>query len=438
MREAHYRLSISPAIEAFRPEIEYACGFLDACYHVARTPDAERVLHYGPDAPAGAVAVPAALFPDGVRIDADGIYPSREKLLSIVRAKEGGLTPADHPFRPGVPFRYDPLGLIFFMLSRLEERDHPARDRYRRFPMTAALIQPEMGRLYPFADRATRDIAAALTGDENPPSRTAYSVMFTHDVDILKGYHRPIEPLWNAAGDLFKRLNPRSALKRLSNAYCSGEPWTSFRKLMALSEENGIASRFYLMGPSKDPMDSPYSVRLRDLLRRVTAEITKRGHVIGFHPGFHTATDPAEWLRQRSGLEVIIEAPVREGRQHVLRYDAAVTPRIWSDAGMVLDCTLAYPEAVGFRAGTCREFHAYDLVARCQLPLKQISTAVMEFGLFGGKYRDLSVEQAIAESNWASDICRQFGGTFVLLFHTGQAQRPLWTWIKTALAHAAP
>ena len=437
MRETLYRLSISPTLEGFRPEIEHACGFLDACYHVKRTSDAMRVLHYGRDAPAGAVAIPAALFPDGVRIGADGIHPRHEKLLSIVRAKVSGLTPADHTFHPGAPFRYDPLGLIFFMLSRLEERDHPARDRYRRFPVTAALLQPEMGRLYPFADRAALDIAAALTGEENLLSRTAYSVMFTHDVDILKGYHRPIEPLWNAAGDLLKRLNPQSALQRLTRAYCSGEPWTSFRKLMDFSEKNGITSRFYFMGPSEDPMDSPYAVRLRDMLRRLAAEITKRGHLIGFHPGFHTATDSTEWLRQRSGLEAVIGVPVREGRQHVLRYDAAVTPRIWSDAGMSLDCTLAYPEAVGFRSGTCRPFHAYDLIARSKLPLKQISTAVMEFGLFGGKYRKLSYDQAVSDSIWANDICRQYGGTFNLLFHTGQSERALWRWLEVVIARAS-
>jgi hypothetical protein len=201
---------------------------------------------------------------------------------------------------------------------------------------------------------------------------------------------------------------------------------------MDFAERRGLKSHFYFMGPSHHPMDSPYAATMADTLGRLAGMIKKRGHAIGFHPGFKTATDPAEWRRQRQGLERVVGCAVREGRQHVLRYDAAVTPRIWSDAGMALDCTLAYPEAVGFRSGTCRPHKAYDLGARRALPLTQLSTAAMEFGLFGGKYADLSLERAVADTAWAADICRAFGGTLVLLFHTGQQERRLWQWLEAA------
>lgn len=436
MAETTYRLSIAEALEEFRPEIEHACGFLDACYHLRRDPGGDRILHYGPGAPPEAVSIPAVLFPAGVRVAGDGIYPRHDALARMAEQGEGGLRPASK--RDAQNFRYDALGLIFFLLSRIEERGHPWRDRYQRFPVGAALFQPKDGRLYPLADQAGHEIAAALTGESEPRLRTEYAVCLTHDVDILKGFHRPIEPLRHALGDILKRGNPVAALQRLKRGYFSQEPWISFRELMRLAERHGIASRFYFMGPSNDPTDSPYALHMADLLRRLTAEVRMRGHVVGFHPGFHTATDAAEWRRQRDGLEAVIGAPVREGRQHVLRYDAAVTPRIWSDAGMTMDCTLAYPEAVGFRSGTCRPHHAYDLVVRQTLPLRQISTAVMEFGLFGGKYRSLSPEAALADSKWAVDMCRQYGGTFTLLFHTGQMQRDLWSWLRPTMDHAAP
>lgn len=431
MSEVLYRLSLAPDIEAFCPEIEHACRFLDDCYGVRRVADAELVLHYGADAPPGAIAVPSVLLPRGVRIDSQGLHPDHGALRVMVPTD---LRPILRP--RGEALRYDALGLIFFMLSRLEERDHPARDRYGRFPVGAALLPPVDGRLEPFADYAARDLAAALTGNPAPPPRTSYQVKFTHDVDILRGYHRPLDPLRNALGDIVRRGRPAAAWRRLRHAYLEGEPWTSVRRLMALSERCNIQSCFYLLGPSNDPMDSPYVLRLPSLLRKVADEIQQCGHVLGFHPGFHTFDNAAEWLRQRDGVESIVGVPLREGRHHVLRYDAAVTPRIWSDAGMVLDCTPAYPEVVGFRTGTCRPHQAYDLRARCSLPLRQLSTAVMEFGMFGGKYRELTVEQGIEESMWAADICRTFGGTFVLLFHTGQNDPKLWTWAEGILQRA--
>ena len=204
-----------------------------------------------------------------------------------------------------------------------------------------------------------------------------------------------------------------------------------------MAERHGLKSHFYFMGPSRDPMDSPYVETMAPTLRRLAREIRKRGHVMGFHPGFQTAAKADEWRRQRAGLEGVIETPVREGRQHVLRYDAAATPRIWSDAGMALDCTPAYPEAVGFRTGSCRPHHAYDLVARQTLPLMQLSTAAMEFGLFGGKYADLPLDRAIADTRWAAEACREYGGTLVLLFHTGQQEPKLWQWLEAALQGAA-
>jgi len=428
MAETQYRLSLAPALEPFRSEVEYACEFLDLAYGLKRAPEAARILHYGPNAPAGAVAVPAALFPDCVRVGADGLHPRGDAL-----AAAAGLNGRLRPSANGAVLAYDAIGLIFLLLSRLEERDHPARDRYGRFPLSAALFPAEEGRLYPHADRAARDLAASVTGNPNPPPRTRYAVKLTHDVDMLKGYHRAWEPLRWAAGDALKRARPGAGLARLGAAYFGGEPWRSSRRLMRLSELRGIKSHFYFMGPSLDPMDSPYVVTMKPTLARLAREIRTRGHAIGFHPGFQTATDAGEWRRQRDGLEAVIGGEVREGRQHVLRYDAAATPRIWSEAGMVLDSTPAYPEAVGFRTGTCRPHRAYDLVARKALPLMQLSTAAMEFGLFGGKYADLPLERAIADTAWAADTCRDFGGTLVLLFHTGQQEKRLWQWLNAAL-----
>ena len=89
-----YRLSIAPALEPFRPEIEYAAAFLDRCHLVELRADAATVLHYGPEPPAGAIAVPAALFPHGVRTDNEGLHPSPDGLARIERANGGaGLLP---------------------------------------------------------------------------------------------------------------------------------------------------------------------------------------------------------------------------------------------------------------------------------------------------------------------------------------------------------
>lgn len=434
-----YRLSIAPALERFRPEIEHACAFLERGHPLARANHAARVLHYGPDAPAGAVVVPAALFPGCVRLDDGGIHLDRAAFAALERG-DGPvplLPPADARARRRAESpAYDAIGLIFFMLSRLEERDAPALDGYGRFPYLASLVARRCNAAAPLADEAARDLAASLLARDDPPVASRYELLLTHDVDMLKGYHRPWEPLRNAVGDIVKRFDPARAARRLLDGYLSDEPWGTARTIMAQSERRGVASRFYFMGPSDDSMDSPYVLRLPRLLRRLADEIDARGHVIGYHPCFATAEDADEWRRQRDELEAVLGRPVREGRQHVLRYRADTTPDIWSNAGMDLDLTLGWPEVTGFRSGTCRRHAAYSLRRRRTLPLEQISTAIMDFGLFGGKYRDLSVEEALTVCRSAIDACRTFGGALAVLFHTGQRRPPVTTFYERLLAAA--
>ena len=104
---------------------------------------------------------------------------------------------------------------------------------------------------------------------------------------------------------------------------------------------------------------------------------------------------------------------------------------------MTLDLTLGWPEVTGFRSGTCRRHASYSLRRRKTLPLEQISTSIMDFGLFGGKYRNLSVDAALADCRGAVDACRKFGGSLVVLFHTGQRRPPVTSFYERLLASVA-
>lgn len=417
-----YQLSVAPDLERFRPELEYACSFLDRCHYVTRVARATLLLHYGPGGPPGAITVPAALFPAAVSLDGEGIHPERQPLRELELGK-GDVPLVLAPGRRSVErgrLTYDALGLIFLMLSRLEERNSPERDRYGRFPLQASLAARLGRHADPLADQAARDLASAMTREDDPVNRTAYEVCLTHDVDRLRGYHRPLEPLRWALGDVVKRGDPVRGWQRLRMAYFAGEPWGSFREIMDEAERAGRPARFFFMGPSTHAMDSPYVLTMRRVLVRLCREISSRGHGIGFHPGFATATDSTEWRRQRAGLEDAVGTPVREGRQHVLQHDAAVTPEIWADQGMKWEYTLAFPEASGFRPGTCRPYQAYSLRRRRALPLTRCATAIMDFSFFGGKYRTMSVKQALEECADVVQVCRRYGGRMTVLYHPGQ------------------
>jgi hypothetical protein len=425
----YYRLSLDAGLEAFRTEIEYACEFVDSHYGLRRRLEAGTVLHYGVSPPAGAVHVPSVLFPGCIRKDANGLHIDRVQLATIEASLLPGATRRDCP-----GLSYDALGLIFFLLSRIEERGCTASDRYDRFPASQAFTVRHGLHLDPPADRAAEDIAAALTGIGRPVPATSFSVRLTHDVDRLRAYHRRLDWLRPAFGDLIRRRDPRAAWKRCRSVIGSGEPWQSFQRLMDIEEGYGQKGHYYFMGPTRLSMDSPYAADMAPLLRQVIGEVHARGHVVGFHPGYATCADADEWFRQRNGLEAIAGLPVREGRQHVLRYRADITPDIWEAGGMTYDCSLAYPEVIGFRPGTCRQFHAYSLRHRKRLQLRQGASAICDFALMGGKYQELSIEDALAECDKAIAVCQRHGGELVVLFHTGLPELPWFEFYERLLS----
>jgi hypothetical protein len=404
-----YRLSLAPELGAFIPEIDYVCRLLEDAYRLKRDDAASCLLHYGPAPPAGALAIPERLFSGAVTVSDDGLYLRHGELDRIASS----LLPK-HDAR-----EFDAIGLVFLLVSRLEERGYDGLDHYRRYPFSAD-FQYRHG-LYgrPSADEALAAIARLVTGKEHPHSATRYRVHLTHDVDRLKEYHRPTEPLRYAAGDLFKRHKPFEALGRL-RAYASSEPWRSFNRLMTQSEQFGLRSHFYFMGPSEESRDSPYAITMQPLLKRVADAVEARGHGIGFHPGYGTAVDADRWQSQHEGLEAVLGRKIREGRQHMLAYQADRTPDIWEAASMASDFTLAYPELDGFRNGSCRVLPAYSLVKRKTLQLRHGSTAIMDFGMFGGKYRDTDLYEALASCRAIAQQARLHGGTLTVLQHAGR------------------
>ena len=435
-----YRLSVDPSAAPFQPEIDYVLSVLERYYPLRRV-GPENVdaplLHYGTNAVNADVNVPGVLFPRFTELrNSDGIFLSSNAVAKFLTADAGILPPSADENDAGHAFGYDAIGLAFLMMSRIEERGCANLDSYSRYTAADAFAVRAGLHAVPLADRALEDLARRLLKEKTPTHLSTYRVIPTHDVDMLKAYHRVHEPLRYALGDALKRGRPMQGLRRLAT-YGAGEPKRSFDWLMGLSERHGLTSHFYFMAPSHHPMDSSYAWRTPALLQRMAARVRARGHEVGYHPGFATSDDEGEWQRQKTNLEQLIGAPVRQGRQHVLRYAADVTPQFWAHAGMTVDHTLSFPEIAGFRNGSTRPCPAYDLRNRRPLKVDQCSTAVMEFALFGGKYRDLGIAEAITECQPLIAACRRYGGHFVILQHTGVAAPVIKNFYEQLLEVAA-
>ncbi len=184
---------------------------------------------------------------------------------------------------------------------------------------------------------------------------------------------------------------------------------------MTISEKLGVKSHFYFMSTdTKQEFDSGYYLNRRMFFSRIR-EIKKRGHEIGFHPGYYTFNDPERWRSEKRVLEEATQQEIVEGRQHFLRMDVTKTLPIWEENNMKIDSTLGYTDKEGFRCGTGDMFPVFDLIEKEQLRLKERPLIIMDGTLM--QYREYSLEQAADTIQYYISVGKKYNSGITLLFH---------------------
>jgi hypothetical protein len=314
------------------------------------------------------------------------------------------------------------------MLTRLEEHVVAERDDFGRFPAAAAVAHREGLLGTPIVDVYVDLLWDALTRrwPQLQRPRRGYRVALTHDVDdpIARFGRGPRDLVRQLGGDLVLRRDPRLVPRRIASWLAGSrggrrlDPNNTFDFLMDVSERHGLASAFYFMvaDGTPDAEDPPYPIDLPWVVA-LMQRIHRRGHEIGFHP---TDTDPQRTVRAFERLRAAAErAGVRQaawgGRQHYLRWENPSTWRTWERAGLEYDRTLAYPDHVGFRTGTCHEYAVFDVLERRRLRLRERPFQVMDRTVF--EYMGLDRGAAHATVAEIAAQCRRHEGELCLLWH---------------------
>lgn len=319
----------------------------------------------------------------------------------------------------------DVFGSAFFMLTRYEELVIGDRDPYERFP-AAASVAARAGFLgTPIVDAYVELLADALerAWPRLRRRRHEYRVLLTHDVDdpLAALDHGPRDFGRMLTGDLVRRRDARLAVRRLRSVRDHRlDPHNTYDFLMDVSERHGLRSAFYFLAHrDRRPRDGGYLYE-HPLVRRLLGHIARRGHEIGLHPSFSTYRDAARTREEFARLLRVADAEgVQQdhwgGRQHFLRWANPDTWRNWEAAGLTYDTTLAYPEVVGFRTGTCHPYRVFDLEERRPLKLWEVPFQVMDGTVLSamGLGRD-AARTAVLD---VAAQCRRYGGCLGILWH---------------------
>ena len=170
-----------------------------------------------------------------------------------------------------------------------------------------------------------------------------------------------------------------------------------------------FAASFGLFDANGHRHDVAYDVRHPDV-RRVLAGAAADGAEIGVHFSIE-AREGADRLRaERERLEEIIDAPVRSARHHWWALgDATSTWAAQAEAGIALDCSLGFNDAIGFRRGICVPFRPFDETTGAALPLHVVPTLAMD------------AAAGLDELRALGRTVRDVGGALVLDWHVHAA-----------------
>ena len=322
--------------------------------------------------------------------------------------------------------RIDVVAAVFFMLSRWEEYVIRTRDMHQRFPATASLAFKNGFLDRPIVDEYAEMVWQMLKylGCQQQRKNHPFTFVLTHDVDALLKWLDWNHVLRTAAGDILKRRQYRTALSRVHEyKKIAGkkmkDPFDTYDWLMDLSESLHLKSHFYFKSSelSKVPEDnrSPYPLRHRKT-SEIFARIKKRGHIIGFHPGYDTYQNESLWEQQKKQLAEACGSRITCGRQHYLRFEVPYTWQLWENQHMEIDSTCGYADREGYRCGTGHAFTVFNILTRKPLKLKEQPLIFMDKRNFScGGYSGTS----LFEHNLTRiiDSARTFNTPVTLLFH---------------------
>lgn len=254
--------------------------------------------------------------------------------------------------------------------------------------------------------------------------------MLTHDVDAvaktvaIRGKQTAFH-LFNGLRQLARgRLGGAvAAWRRAVQFSVSAEDYWCFEWLMALEAAHGVTSHYnFYGGPGgwgRDPvrllLDPAYNVD-HPRLREVLARLVTAGHAVGLHQSFHAWQDAASMAREKARLEAALGRPVKECRQHWLRFSWQHTWQAQQEAGLTLDSTLGFNDRPGFRTAGALRYHPWDPETGRPMGLEVVPMVLMDSHLYDYLGLDDEAERRRHIDHWLDEVMA-VGGVASLTWH---------------------
>ena len=336
----------------------------------------------------------------------------------------------------------DIFGLIFFMLSRVEELDRSKLDIHSRFTAKSSKAYQHGFLERPIVDEYVEflwTLMKCLWPNLERNALTSNTIVGC-DVDApydcsSKKLSMLIRPL---VGDVLKRADIPGALNRIKRFInfrvkdeidSSDDPNYTFDWYMDVVESYGLKATFFFIADNSDGKSGCYSLK-EDKIKLLIKKILDRGHHIGLHGSYSSYNNQEKLIIEKNILQNTLndigyDYKITESRQHYLRWDPETTIDILDNAGILIDHSGSYADHIGFRYGTSKRFRAFSLTKGKMLNIMIQPLHIMDCSLFAEEYQGLKYSKETA--SYINDIINKalsYGGSFSMLWHNNYFKNP--------------
>ncbi|MXW14862.1 MAG: hypothetical protein F4120_08210 [Rhodothermaceae bacterium] len=319
----------------------------------------------------------------------------------------------------------DLVASTFYWLSGWQENATIARDPHGRFPHKESLQAMLNVTHIPVVDcyrevLRGKLVAAGIQVSSKTWVGKKWAFCPTIDVDYLQ--HWRLGMILREKVHYFllnhRKVNGMERWRRLfqfiQSYFTPGDAFqTALYRMHRLIRRYGSATVF-LKAAAHGPNDVDYRLDQK-FLQKMLRDLQSDDFEIGLHPSYHAYAHPGYLRSERRTLTNQIGMPPVSVRQHFLRYDPRITPRLQAEAGFLIDSSLGFSECAGFRNGTCMPFLKFDCTRNEVMDLWEMPLLLMDGVLFNRQ--NYGVEEAIHESTEILRMCQKFGGVGVALWH---------------------
>lgn len=326
----------------------------------------------------------------------------------------------------------DIIASAYFLLTRYEEMvRRNVRDEHGRFPGKQSLPY-RAGFIYrPIVDEYAALLRKWLrsVGVYVPEPDRKFTVLLTHDVDVIRKYHNPFRTVasaalsWRPWHDV--RENLAVCLRRTK------DPFDTFDEISQLdssviSNKNGLRAKsvYFFTAGGQGKFDGMYKIQSR-IARNILRKVQNSGESVGLHSSYDAGLRPELIIEEKATLERIYGSPVYFNRYHYLGWREIQDGWALARAGITEDSSLGYADVAGFRLGVCRPIPLFDPIKMQPFGIKEHPLVVMDCTLSNDNYMNFQEEEAFEYCSRLIRHTRRHNGEFVMLWHnTELAKEP--------------